>query len=57
MQPTKPITVDSATIVCDGGGQLGHPRVTLALDSGRATCPYCSQAYALREGVKLGHHH
>ncbi len=57
MQPIKTITVDTATIVCDGGGQLGHPKVTLALENGPAACPYCGQAYALRQGVKISHGH
>ena len=57
MQPTKTITVDTATVVCDGGGQLGHPRVTLPLAHGPAACPYCGQSFAVREGVKIAHHH
>lgn len=41
------IKVDSKNIVCDGGaGQLGHPRVFLAINSDqRATCPYCGQIF------------
>lgn len=41
------IKVDNKNIACDGGaGQLGHPRVFLAIDdSHRVTCPYCGQIY------------
>ncbi|MEM8951143.1 MAG: zinc-finger domain-containing protein [Pseudomonadota bacterium] len=41
------IKVDSKTIACDGGGgQLGHPRVYLAIDDDqRAVCPYCGQVF------------
>ena len=57
MQPTKIITVDTATVVCDGGGPFGHPQVTLPLAHGPATCPYCGQTFAVRDGVKTSHHH
>lgn len=41
------IKVESKNIACDGGeGQLGHPRVFLAIDDDqRATCPYCGQTF------------
>lgn len=47
MIKADPIKVDSKDIACDGGGgQLGHPRVFLAVDDdGRATCPYCGQIF------------
>jgi uncharacterized Zn-finger protein len=59
MQPTETITVETATIGCDGGGgALGHPLVYLTLDhEGRVECPYCSRVYVLKDGVKLSHGH
>ncbi len=43
----EPIRVDSKEVACDGGaGQLGHPRVFLAIDHDqRAACPYCGQIF------------
>ena len=52
------IKVDSKTIACDGGGgQLGHPRVFLAIgDDHRATCPYCGQIFVYEpEKAAVGH--
>ncbi|MGI9487424.1 MAG: zinc-finger domain-containing protein [Geminicoccaceae bacterium] len=52
------IKVDSNNIACDGGGgQLGHPRVYLAIgDDQRATCPYCGQIFSYeRENDSSGH--
>ena len=51
------IDVDSRNIACDGGGgQLGHPRVFLAIDStNQVTCPYCGQIFVFRPAkVKTG---
>lgn len=41
------IKVDSKSVACDGGtGQLGHPRVFLAVDrDDRVACPYCGQIF------------
>ncbi len=52
------IKVDSKTVACDGGGgQLGHPRVFLAIDeSGRVTCPYCGQIFVLAAGKASSGH-
>lgn len=46
------IKVESKTIACDGGGgQLGHPRVFLAIDDDRqAACPYCGQIFIYEPG-------
>jgi uncharacterized Zn-finger protein len=43
------VKVDSKTVSCDGGaGQLGHPRVFLAIDeTNQVTCPYCGQIFVL----------
>jgi uncharacterized Zn-finger protein len=54
------ITVDTATVACDGGNHagLGHPRVFLTFDGNREiVCPYCSRTYVLAEGAKVGHGH
>ena len=33
--------------ICDGGnGALGHPKVYLAFQLGRATCSYCGRQFA-----------
>jgi uncharacterized Zn-finger protein len=36
-------------VACDGGGgQLGHPRVFLAIDeTNQVACPYCGQIFVL----------
>lgn len=41
--------VDSKNVACDGGGgQLGHPRVFLAIDgNNQVICPYCGQTFVL----------
>ncbi len=43
----EPIRVDTKSVACDGGaGQLGHPRVFLAIDrSNQVACPYCGQVF------------
>jgi len=52
------IKVDSKNIACDGGeGQLGHPRVFLAVDDDqRATCPYCGQIFVYEPGRARAKH-
>lgn len=59
MEPTEIITVEAATVACDGGNlALGHPRVFLHLDqTGKVDCPYCGRRYILKEGAKVGAHH
>ena len=54
MDPDKPITVETATVRCDGGGgPLGHPAVYLKIgDEGEIVCPYCSRIYILAEGAE-----
>lgn len=46
------IKVSTKNIACDGGGgQLGHPRVFLAIDDDqKATCPYCGQLFVYESG-------
>ncbi len=58
MQQTETLTVDAASVTCDGGSErLGHPKVTLSLADGRNTCPYCSQTFVLHAGAKAAHGH
>ena len=55
---TETIKVDNKDIACDGGGgQLGHPRVYLAIDDDRrAACPYCGQTFVYEAGkASAGH--
>ena len=49
MEESKIITVETATVSCDGGGgALGHPKVYLKIpDGGEIVCPYCSKRYVL----------
>jgi len=57
MQSVETITVDTPSVRCDGGGPLGHPRVTLSLEKDdQAVCPYCGRRYHLREGARTGTH-
>ena len=52
------VKVDSRDVACDGGGgQLGHPRVFLAIDeTNQATCPYCGKIFVLEgEKAQAGH--
>jgi uncharacterized Zn-finger protein len=46
------IEVETATVACDGGGALGHPRVYLRLNpEGWVECPYCDRKFVLKPGV------
>jgi uncharacterized Zn-finger protein len=58
-EPVETVTVDEATIACDGGGGvLGHPRVFLNLAAeGEIDCPYCGRRYILKQGVQAGGGH
>ena len=52
---TRPevIEIDSETVACDGGGELGHPRVWLNTGGkGAVDCPYCDRQYVLKPGAK-----
>ncbi|AEO46542.1 zinc-finger domain-containing protein [Rhodospirillum rubrum] len=45
---TETVTVESLTVVCDGGGgALGHPAIYLHIKPaiGKVCCPYCSRSY------------
>jgi len=52
-EPPETIEVEEATVSCDGGGTLGHPKIFLTLKDGRAECGYCDQLFVLKPGVKL----
>ena len=52
IEPPETIEVDTLTVACDGsGGALGHPRVYLSLENGRAECPYCDRLFVLKPGA------
>ncbi len=51
MSDFETIMVNSAEVVCDGGGgAVGHPKVYLHIDEekGEITCPYCSRNFVLK---------
>jgi uncharacterized Zn-finger protein len=46
------ITVDTPTVACDGGTELGHPVVYLNLGAkGETECPYCGRRFVLVPGA------
>jgi len=48
MTDTERIEVKTATIGCDGGGDMGHPMVYLKIGGeGGIVCPYCSRHFVL----------
>ena len=50
-----PETVESnkTEVSCNGGGDLGHPRVYLNMgDTGEVECPYCDRKFVLRGDKK-----
>jgi uncharacterized Zn-finger protein len=57
-QPLETLIVDEDRVVCDGGGELGHPRVYLNLGpKGEIECPYCGRRYVKSAAAKAGHGH
>ena len=45
------IRTNSRRVACDGGGDLGHPRVWLTMEAdNKVMCPYCSRVYVLSDG-------
>jgi len=51
------IEVETATVACDGGGALGHPRVYLRLNAeGWIECPYCDRKFVLKPGAHATGH-
>ena len=46
----SPILVSEPQVVCDGGGEAGHPRVFLHINAQNwVDCPYCGRSFVLRE--------
>lgn len=55
-QAPEIIMAEGASVECDGGGALGHPRVFLTFDQrGRIDCPYCGAKFERRPGDAGGH--
>ncbi|MAF96369.1 MAG: zinc-finger domain-containing protein [Rhodospirillaceae bacterium] len=53
MADSERIVVKTATVGCDGGGDLGHPMVYLKIGGeGGIVCPYCSRHYVLTDGAE-----
>ena len=51
-EPPETIEVEETVVACDGGGELGHPKVYLNLGADEAVdCPYCDRRFVLREGA------
>jgi uncharacterized Zn-finger protein len=48
MPPAETVTVETSTVACDGGTELGHPVVYLNLGAqGETECPYCGRRFVL----------
>lgn len=45
--PPDIVEVETMEVSCDGG-ELGHPKVYLALQDGEAECPYCDRKFVLK---------
>ena len=50
--PPETIEVESLVVSCDGGGALGHPKVYIRLQDGRAECGYCDRLFVLKAGAR-----
>ena len=52
MDPVEIVETDKKTVYCDGGGNLGHPRIYLIINptQGSIDCPYCGKRYILTSG-------
>jgi uncharacterized Zn-finger protein len=58
MQPDEKIIVETATVACHGGTELGHPVVYLNVGAkGAADCPYCGRHFVLAAGARTGSGH
>jgi uncharacterized Zn-finger protein len=60
MPPAETVTVETSTVACDGGTELGHPVVYLNLGAqGETECPYCGRCFVLapRPGAAIGGGH
>lgn len=50
LPPHKTVYVKTERVCCDGGGELGHPRVYYDLDeNGEAHCFYCCAHFILKK--------
>ncbi len=48
---------DSPTVVCDGNGLGGHPKVYLTMgQQPHIDCPYCDRRFVLKQGSKVAGH-
>ena len=48
MDEPETINVQETEVFCDGGGELGHPKVYLTLNAkGEVECPYCDRKFML----------
>lgn len=45
--PPDIVEVETTEVSCDGG-ELGHPKVYLALRNGEVECPYCDRKFVLK---------
>jgi uncharacterized Zn-finger protein len=51
IEAPETVESDSTEVACDGGGDLGHPRVYLNMgDRGEVECPYCDRKFVLIPG-------
>lgn len=58
MPPVETVTVNTSTVACDGGTELGHPVVYLNLGAeGETECPYCGRRFVLAPGAAVGSGH
>lgn len=51
--PPEILKVKTKQVACDGGGDMGHPKVYLNMgDEGAVECPYCDRMFVLEGGPK-----
>ena len=49
IEAPETVESDKTEVSCNGGGDLGHPRVYLNMgDKGEVECPYCDRKFVLR---------
>ena len=49
IEAPETVESDKAEVSCDGGGDLGHPRVYLNMgEAGEIECPYCDRKFVLK---------
>jgi len=48
IEAPETVESDKTEVNCNGGGDLGHPRVYLNMgDKGEVECPYCDRKFVL----------